>query len=34
MHSTRPAAEQTDRLFGYERTAKTTEALYGQDLKH
>ena len=28
-----PAAEQTDRLFGYERTAKTTEALYGQDLK-
>ncbi len=28
-----PAAEQTDRLFGYERTAKMTEALYGQDLK-
>ena len=28
-----PASEQTDRLFGYERTAKTTEALYGQDLK-
>lgn len=28
-----PAAEQTDRLFGYEKTAETKELLYGQDVK-
>jgi len=28
-----PAVEQTDRLFGYEKTAETKELLYGQDVK-
>jgi len=27
------AVEQTDRLFGYEKTAETKELLYGQDVK-
>jgi hypothetical protein len=28
-----PAAQQTDELFGYEKTAETKELLYGQDVK-